>query len=66
MCSSESAISSLFNSQQTQVQTQIGIAVLSKRLDAQKSEGQAAVELLEAATEIAQQLGKGLEFDARA
>lgn len=45
---------------------QIGVAVIAKGLEATQVQGEAAVALLEAAGEIAQQLGKGLQFDARA
>jgi hypothetical protein len=60
------AVGSVIQAKQDQVYAQIGIAVLSKGLETTQQQGQAAVELLEAATEIAKQLGKGLEFDARA
>ena len=60
------AISSVVQAKQSQVYAQIGVAVLGKQLDAVKMQGQAMVELLQAATEINQQLGKGLQFDARA
>jgi len=42
------------------------VAVLRKGLESTQLQGEAAVELLQAATDIARQLGKGLEFDARA
>jgi hypothetical protein len=64
MCSD--AIGSVMQAKQDQVYAQIGVAVARKSLDAQQLQGQAAVELLQAATDIAQQLGKGLQFDARA
>jgi hypothetical protein len=52
--------------QQSQVYAQIGIAVLQKGIEATQVQGQAMVELLQAATEVNQQLGVGLQFDARA
>jgi hypothetical protein len=64
MCSD--AISSVLQAKADMVSNQIGIAVTRKSLDAQQLQGDAAVELLEVATEIAKQLGKGVEFDARA
>lgn len=64
MCSD--AIGSVMQAKQDQAYAQIGVAVARKSLDAQQLQGQAAVELLQAATDIAQQLGKGLQFDARA
>lgn len=65
MCSSD-GISCAMQAQQAQTYAAIGIAVLRKGMEAAQQQGQAAVELLQAATEIAQQIGKGLEFDARA
>ncbi|MBL9083380.1 MAG: hypothetical protein JNK76_16310 [Planctomycetales bacterium] len=66
-CSSVSgAISSVLQAKQNQVSTQIGVAVIAKGLEATQVQGEAAVALLEAAGEIAQQLGKGLQFDAQA
>ncbi|MGC3970839.1 MAG: hypothetical protein QM775_26960 [Pirellulales bacterium] len=59
-------MSSVLQAKQDQVSMQIGVAVLSKGMEATQVQGEAAVALLEAATEIAQQLGKGLQFDARA
>lgn len=60
------AIQSVMQAKQSQVYAQIGIAVQSKSLDVQKLEGGAAVELLQAASDLAQAIGKGLQFDARA
>lgn len=60
------AISSVMQAQQSQVYAQIGIAVLQKGMEATQVQGQAMVELLQAATEVNQQLGVGLQFDARA
>jgi hypothetical protein len=65
MCSCD-GIGSVFQAKSDQLKMQIGIAVLAKGLEATKAEGEAAVELLQAATDIARQLGKGLQFDARA
>lgn len=64
MCSD--AISSVMQAKQAQVYAQIGIAVLQKGMEATQTQGDAMVELLQAATEVNQQLGVGLEFDARA
>jgi len=60
------AIGSVLQAKADMVSNQIGIAVARKSLDAQQLQGDAAVELLETATEIAKTLGKGVEFDARA
>jgi hypothetical protein len=61
-----SSISSVLQAQQNQAYAEVGIAVLSKSLDATKVEGEAAVSLIQAAADIAKQLGKGLRFDAHA
>ena len=60
------SIGSVLQAKADMVSNQIGIAVARKSLDAQQLQGEAAVELLQVATEIAKQLGKGVEFDARA
>jgi len=60
------ALNSVLQAKADMVSNQIGIAVARKSLDAQQLQGDAAVELLETATEIAKALGKGVEFDARA
>ena len=60
------AIDSVMQAKQSQAYAQVGVAVLRKSLDVQKLEGGAAVELLQAASDMAQALGKGLQFDARA
>ncbi len=65
MCSSD-GISSFFQAQQIQVQAQIGVAVIRKSLDATQVQGDAMVELIQAASDIAKELGKGVQFDARA
>jgi len=65
MCSTD-GVSSAIQAQQTQVYAQIGIAVQAKALQATQVQGDAAVELLEVATELAKQIGQGLQFDARA
>jgi hypothetical protein len=64
--SSCDAIGSVFQAKQSQVYAQIGIAVMAKGLEAEKGTGGAMVELLQAASDLAKQLGKGLQFDARA
>jgi len=64
--SSSDAIGSAMQAKQDQVYAQIGMAVLRKGLEAKQLQGEAAVELLQAATDMARQIGKGLEFDARA
>jgi len=66
MCSSCSGLSSLFDAKQSQVYTQIGIAVQRKGLDAVKQQGESAVALIEAAAEIARELGQGTQVDTYA
>ena len=45
---------------------QIGVAVIRKSLDATQVQGDAMVELIQAASDIAKELGKGVQFDAHA
>lgn len=59
-------INSVIQARQDQAYAAIGIAVLRKGLDAMQLQGEAAVQLIQASTEIAKQLGKGLHFDAHA
>jgi hypothetical protein len=68
MCSSScsSGLSSLFDAKQSQVYAQIGIAVQRKGLDAMKQQGESAVALIEAAAEIARELGQGTQVDTYA
>lgn len=60
------AINSVLQAKADQVSNQIGIAVARKSLDAQQLQGQAAVDLIAAAADIATALGKGTQFDAHA
>jgi hypothetical protein len=60
------AISSVVQAKQDQVYSQINVAVMRKGLDAVKLQGEASVQLIQAAADIAQALGKGLQFDAQA
>ena len=60
------AIGSVVQAKQDQVYSQINVAVMRKGLDAVKLQGEASVQLIQAAADIAQQLGKGLQFDAQA
>ncbi len=64
--SSSDGITSVFQAQQNQVQAQIGVAVIRKSLDATQVQGDAMVELIQAASDIAKELGKGVQFDAHA
>ncbi len=49
---------------QTQLGFEIGMAVAKKGLDAQKAQGEAAVQLLEAAAQLSKAVGLGQDFDA--
>ena len=60
------AIGSVVQAKQDQVYSQINVAVMRKGLDAVKLQGEASDQLIQAAADIAQQLGKGLQFDAQA
>ena len=49
---------------QAQIGYQVGIAVTRKGLDAQKVQGEAAVQLLQAAAQLSKAPGLGQRFDA--
>jgi hypothetical protein len=48
------------------VHQQIAIAVIAKRLDAAKSQGRAAIQLIQSAQQLGKALGRGQRFDALA
>ncbi len=50
--------------QQAQLGYQVSMAVVKKGLDAQKVQGEAAVQLLEAAAQLSKAIGMGRNFDA--
>ncbi len=64
MHSIDTAISNLLAAQQTAVQTQAAFAVASKSLSAQKQQGEAMVQLIEAVAQMGKALGRGQSFDA--
>lgn len=64
--SCSSCTSSVSQAQQESVRFQIDIAVAKKSLDATKSQGEAIVQLLEAAAAIGNSEGKGVGLDAMA
>lgn len=47
-------------------ESQISVAVLGKQLDAQKQQGEAAVQLLEAAASVGKSLHTGKKIDVKA
>ena len=49
---------------QSQLGFEVGMAVAKKGLDAQKAQGEAAVQLLEAAAQLSKAPGLGQRFDA--
>ncbi len=61
-----SALSSVLAAREAAISTQIGVAVAAKQLEASKIQGQAAVELLDAAAQLSKALGRGGLFDAQA
>ncbi len=63
MSSIDSAVSGAVNMKQMALRSEIGIAVAGKLLDAQRMEGDAAVELIENAAQITKAAGKGANFD---
>lgn len=50
--------------QQASVRTEISFALAAKQLDTQKQLGQAAVELIESAAQLAKEVGKGGQIDS--
>ena len=62
--SCSSCTSSVSQAQQESVRFQIDIALAKKSLDATKSQGEAVVQLLEAAAAVGSSEGKGAELDA--
>ena len=59
----DSAISNVLAAQQLAVKAQIGTAVQAKALDSAKVQGDAAVQLLEAATRLSKSLTSGRMLD---
>ncbi len=49
---------------QAQLGFEVSMAVAKKGLDAQKAQGEAAVQLLEAAAQLSKAIGLGENFDA--
>ncbi len=62
--STDSAINSVLAAQQAQTQSKVATSVAAKAIDAQEAAGDAAVQLLEAASQIGKAAGKGGHFDA--
>jgi hypothetical protein len=63
MSSSDGAVSSVVDSQQLAMRTQIQYSILAEQLQAQKLAGQAAVDLLSGALQLSKEAGKGEVFD---
>lgn len=53
------------NMKQSEIHNQIAMAVASKQMDATKAQGDAAVELLNAAVQMSKSVDSGRNFDAR-
>ncbi|MBL8891139.1 MAG: putative motility protein [Planctomycetaceae bacterium] len=64
--SSCSACSSVMAAQSEALSHQINFAVLKKAQDATKVQGEAAVQMLQAAAAVGKAIGKGNHFDALA
>lgn len=58
------AVASVVLAQQAAVSNQISIAVASKQLDAISQQGEAVVQLIDAAANLSREAGKGEGFDA--
>ncbi len=61
-----SSIDSSSSIQQSSLRAEISFAVAAKQLDVQKQQGQAAVQLLESAAQVAKEAGKGLHINSLA
>jgi hypothetical protein len=64
-CGLDPAVCSLLQAQQSAVRSQVSIAVAAKRLDAQRQQGDAAIELLQAAVALSKSAGTGRALDAQ-
>lgn len=59
-------LQSALSAQQGAMQSQIEMAIASKQLSAMKQQGQAVVQLLQAAANVGKAVGRGANFDAQA
>jgi hypothetical protein len=59
-------LQSVLSAQQGAMQSQIEMAIASKQLSAMKQQGQAVVQLLQAAANVGKAVGRGANFDAQA
>ena len=66
MISVDGAIASVLAAKESAVDAQVQFAVAAKSLDAQRQQGDAAVQLLEAAVQLSKAVGKGSLFDRQA
>ena len=64
MDSIDPAISNLLAARQNAMQTQAAFAVAAKSLAAQKQQGEAMAQLIDAAAQLGKALGRGGAFDA--
>lgn len=58
--------SALIAAQEASLRSEIGYALAAKQQDAQEMQGEAALQLIEAAGKISRQVGKGHQFDSLA
>jgi len=65
MSSIDSALGSVTAAKQASIQTQIGVAVIAKSLDAARLQGDASAQLLDAAAQLSKALGRGNQFDGQ-
>jgi hypothetical protein len=64
MDSVDPTISSLLAAKENAIQSQAAFAVAAKSLSAQKQQGDAMVQLIEAAAQMSKAVGRGESFDA--
>lgn len=56
--------SGLIAAQEASLRAEIGYALAAKQQDAQETQGEAALQLIEAAGKISREIGKGDQFDS--
>ena len=62
--STDAAIQSVLTAQQGATQSQIAVAIAAKGQQASQAQGDAAVQLVQAAAQVGRAEGRGGEFDA--
>lgn len=66
MSAIDSSVTGLLAAQQAAIQSNVATIVAAKALDVVEQQGNAAVQLLEAAVQFSKEAGKGEQLDVRA